>query len=418
VKQRVNRFQRTDLEKRGRSPPSRTASELRDPGLNHSQKVQVISGELSRVPKPKIKDPEARQLFEEYCRRIDAAGHRLDHTVSVLQGVGPLPTGWEVLEKGWAAINPWNKDSTNSNYRNTTIELQDLRFWKDFPDYEEIYGFSQRTDYLKGQFHHQGLPMFAGDLQWYHRYFDTPSYEACPAEINTVERRCAFFDQLNALLRLATPGGGTDCSYVTIGSGKLAMFRRTALTSSDKNGKKDPDRAAFWTDGKHPRKSPVERDDIPPHATEVPCLIVGDYKMTGKFNHAMVDNVYSGRSRKREEVKKVLSQIHDYMDMHNNRYGYVITETELIMFRRRNKKETWGQLDFSPAIHFGGGKGKLNPLMVLWYFHVKYAVMGDQYHLRSFIHNYDWTLNCKAPESPSDAVPISDSAREISSAYC
>ena len=76
------------------------------------------------------------------------------------------------------------------------------------------------------------------------------------------------------------------------------------------------------------------------------------------------------------------------MDMHHNRYGYVITETELVMFRRREKR--WGLLDFSPSIPLHTADGGLNAIMVLWYFHVKYAVMTSRtegYRLESLYHN-------------------------------
>ena len=221
----------------------------------------------------------------------------------MLQQAGPLPTGWEVLEKGWTAIDPWTKGYKNSEYRNTQIELQDLKPWKDFPDYENIYRFSRSTEFLREQFHEQTLPIIAEDLSWYERYFKTPSYQACPAEITTVERRCAFFDQLNSLIRLATPGGDSGRSYVMIGSGKLAMYRRTATSLSDKNLTKDPDRVAFWTDSQGPRRNSVEQGDVLPEATKVPCLI-GDYKMNAKFNHAMLQNIYSGRSRKSERFRR------------------------------------------------------------------------------------------------------------------
>ena len=106
------------------------------------------------------------------------------------------------------------------------------------------------------------------------------------------------------------------------------------------------------------------------------------------------------------------------MDMHHNRFGYIITETELLMFRRRNEN-TLGQLYFSPAIKFSAGINELNPLMVLWYFHVKYAVTGQKCCLRSFIHNYVFKGDSKAAGgSDGNSAPDSDSNREIYSANC
>ena len=81
------------------------------------------------------------------------------------------------------------------------------------------------------------------------------------------------------------------------------------------------------------------------------------------------------------ETKKVLNQIHDYMDMHHNRFGYVLSETELIMFRRRengwNATPVWGQLDFSPNIPVQGKVEERNGVMVLWYFYMKYATLNQ-----------------------------------------
>jgi hypothetical protein len=64
------------------------------------------------------------------------------------------------------------------------------------------------------------------------------------------------------------------------------------------------------------------------------------------------------------------------MDMHHNKYGHVITDKELIMFRRRDWPE-WGHIVYSPFTPISGEQGQLNALMVLWYFHVRYAVMNE-----------------------------------------
>jgi hypothetical protein len=60
------------------------------------------------------------------------------------------------------------------------------------------------------------------------------------------------------------------------------------------------------------------------------------------------------------------------------------------MFRRRNDPpEKWGQLDYSPSIPVSTKTGTINAMMVLWYFHVKYGVMGldGGWELPSFYHN-------------------------------
>ena len=95
--------------------------------------------------------------------------------------------------------------------------------------------------------------------------------------------------------------------------------------------------------------------------------------MVTKFQYSML----SARDTVEPEAQKEMNQIHDYMDMSNNKYGYIITQTELIMFRRRDTPVgNWGQMDFSQSIPVSTKKGRLNAMMILWYFPVKYAVMG------------------------------------------
>ena len=68
--------------------------------------------------------------------------------------------------------------------------------------------------------------------------------------------------------------------------------------------------------------------------------------MAGKFHRDML--IAACGQGKKGEVQKVMNQIHDYMDMHHNRFGYIITEKELVMFRRRDEGGGWGRIDFSP----------------------------------------------------------------------
>jgi hypothetical protein len=83
------------------------------------------------------------------------------------------------------------------------------------------------------------------------------------------------------------------------------------------------------------------------------------------------------------EATKVLSQIHSYMDRSDARYGYIVTDEELIFFRRRGTG--WGQLDVSPPIpHKGTDKDPLNSLYVMFYMHWKYARDDEAWRLRAF----------------------------------
>jgi hypothetical protein len=75
------------------------------------------------------------------------------------------------------------------------------------------------------------------------------------------------------------------------------------------------------------------------------------------------------------EARKILTQVHGYMDMHEARYGYIVSDEELIFLRRRPGK--WGQLDISPAIRHNvkpdRPSGTMNSLYVLFYLHWKVA---------------------------------------------
>jgi len=121
--------------------------------------------------------------------------------------------------------------------------------------------------------------------------------------------------------------------------------------------------------------------------------------MASKFQHKLLlPTEKNGEIRYNPEGWKVASQIHDYMDMHNNKYGYIITHNELTVFRRRaSPTQEWGQVDFSSPIPLKAERGQLNAMMVLWYFHVKYAVMNEDggWYLPSYYHNYPTTLRKK-----------------------
>ena len=161
-----------------------------------------------------------------------------------------------------------------------------------------------------------------------------------------------------------------------IDGGKLAMSRR----ENGNPDQKDPDRVAFWTDGISPRRGSNDFEQPPVPPKEVPCLIVGDFKLYLKFNHGKLDMACNHGGGAEHEMQRVMNQIHDYMDMHHNRFGYVITERELIMFRRREgrmENHLWGHVDYSPMIPIEAESGQRNALMVLWYFHTKYAVMNE-----------------------------------------
>jgi len=107
--------------------------------------------------------------------------------------------------------------------------------------------------------------------------------------------------------------------------------------------KKEPDRTTHWTDGKNARLHSEDRGEVQP-TTSIPCLIVGDYKLNRKFRHKTLLEI-SGEDKKNIEAQKVMNQIHDYMDMHHNRFGYVITDAKVIIFQRCHERYIPGEFE-------------------------------------------------------------------------
>jgi hypothetical protein len=259
----------------------------------------------------------------------------------------------------------------------TGINLENLQEWDNtFPTYQEIYDFSKSTYFLHERFHAAELGDLTGDGTFRNKFFEPVApMVLCEADLAAI--MSGFFDHLNFLIRLATQRTSSE-NYVIIHGSKAARLRRPGGKHCDR---KEPDKTSFWYDGVNPRCSSNENFQRPPPWTNVPCLLVGDYKLSGKFNHRMLLERSQGNN---EQLQNVMNQLHDYMDMHYCRFGYILNETELIMLRRR--EGGWGLVEFSHSIPRNAGDNELNAMMVLWYFHVKYAAMNEEpgYQLDSF----------------------------------
>lgn len=70
----------------------------------------------------------------------------------------------------------------------------------------------------------------------------------------------------------------------------------------------------------------------------------------------------------RAEYRQALSQVNFYMKQHRSRYGFILTDRELVVFRRRDNN---GNLELaSPTPFTAGGTAQqpqLTVLMALWY---------------------------------------------------
>jgi hypothetical protein len=330
---------------------------------------------------------------------------------------GQHATPWDIL-KDPRIIGPVSlrgKTLDNSNYTNTHIA--ELTLWEDFPTFREIKAFIDDNLELSKIFH---TYVVHGGAQkpWYEEIYNDPCYILANEENSLARNLHPFFQQLSTLIRLATHGPPEEDEvdeperqykgmapghhWLIIDGGKSAMQRRVGGRPKEKI----PDLVAHWTDGNHEKWTVRKCEPI--LAEHTPCLIVGDFKMFEKFNHSMLTKTATTPKTTSRLVSKALrrplDQIHDYMDMHHDRYGYIINHNELIMFRRKDlPPNTWGHLEFSPEpIPLSTDEpGKLNAMMVLWYFHVKYAVMelGGGWRLES---TWDYCPRSKLGDSAKD----------------
>jgi hypothetical protein len=130
--------------------------------------------------------------------------------------------------------------------------------------------------------------------EWYKEFFKRAGKRTgLPprSEEGVVVHHKPFFDELNALIQLAT-WNETNSSWLVIDAAKYARNRRVGGTPE----RKEPDRVAFWWDGRHARSHPLETGQ-PLLPTQIPCHLVGDYKMYWKFQHAMVKECAEGMWR-------------------------------------------------------------------------------------------------------------------------
>lgn len=88
----------------------------------------------------------------------------------------------------------------------------------------------------------------------------------------------------------------------------------------------------------------------------------GDLKVSWKWSSRWAT---STRSRQRVEYRQVLSQVNFYMKQHKARYGFVITDTELVPIKRLDRR---GNLLVAQAIPWSAaGPERLTTPLALWY---------------------------------------------------
>lgn len=91
----------------------------------------------------------------------------------------------------------------------------------------------------------------------------------------------------------------------------------------------------------------------------------GDVKPSWKWSTALATHPLLGI---RNEYRQALSQVNWYMKQHNSRHGFLLTNRELVVFRRVDDS---GNLELVPPIPFTSGgtaeQPQMTVLLALWY---------------------------------------------------
>lgn len=298
----------------------------------------------------------------------------------------------------------------------SSLAPQQLQPWKGFPTYEEILAFSKSVSQLALGLQYSAIPLLREAQGMPYLFYELQPDELKPEPMN--ESSDPFFVHLNSLICLATRYAESNqdkdqakerAPYVTIVDGKYGKGK----VSMKHN--KSPDLVAIWTDGQCALDGPNTDDYISLAASEeIPCLLVGKYTSSKTFNSDALETFRGQTQLKAPERSKISSQIQDYMALHDTRmgyvisadevvtirkpeqnipdrvveiyefmklrqtrFGYIINETELVMFQRAENGDSKESFHFSPSIPIKAPYGQINAMIVLWYYHVKYAVFND-----------------------------------------
>ncbi|KAJ5808833.1 hypothetical protein N7474_010102 [Penicillium riverlandense] len=88
----------------------------------------------------------------------------------------------------------------------------------------------------------------------------------------------------------------------------------------------------------------------------------GDLKVSWKWRSSMQ---FSQNLADQREYKQVLAQVNFYMDQHNARHGFILSNLELVAIKRLDRD---GRLAVAtPVLWASGGAGRLSVLLGLWY---------------------------------------------------
>lgn len=130
----------------------------------------------------------------------------------------------------------------------------------------------------------------------------------------------------------------------------------------------------FWDVGELARLPDTYKPDLSffdgsiPLPANRPNRLPGDIKPSAKWTFEMGTDA---NALKRREFRQVLSQVNYYMFQHGARYGYILTERELVAVKRLTSAHRPAHLELSqpiPWIQRGTeGAPQMSILLALWY---------------------------------------------------
>lgn len=274
-------------------------------------------------------------------------------------------------------------EGPNSKSKAIPVELNDVELWVDFLTNREIQVMLEDEE-VSSVLH--GLLKIPQHLQIIAAAWSEPCLGGKVSEEAFTTQWAPQRSLLNEINRMcAAKIRGTPVpAYIEIGVGDCA--KRKAPGRTDKELKR-PDFAAYERVLARNREGKNQFNGLEPLFTD--NRIPGDAKLFRKIRRTMLPpdgyEYTGGDSAVVIQAQRVITQIHDYMDRHGSRYGYVVNDEELIFFRRRGTG--WGHIDVGPAIRHDvtadPEAGIFNSKWVLFYFHWIVANDRRQWHLPS-----------------------------------
>ncbi|KAL2794636.1 hypothetical protein BJX66DRAFT_325261 [Aspergillus keveii] len=251
------------------------------------------------------------------------------------------------------APRPAGKNTTNDSYSHR--DIREIREWGDFnlQQIQQDYGALLAAAMISPD----PLPTSPPQAIRLETGFKTKAGEILFPQVRRALRQ-AFAWLANQPSQPNQPPPMTGKSVVSMGVGELARTPGSFL----------PD-VAFFEVGLAP--------GVPPNR------VPGDLKPHWKWDTNMADSVSD-----RSEYLQALSQVNFYMHQHNTRYGFLLTNHEMVAIRRRDDR---GSLELSRPIPWEAAgtpnNQRMTVLLALWYLGMLASQNEGDEHTVHFVNN-------------------------------